>query len=156
MQFNLLSKKTPCSDVVLQTSDTRLLLHHTGEGDDQQDGEGLLSQFIEYIKARKTVPLEQLATEFKLRTTDVIDRVHGLEAMGHLTGVMDERGKVSWRPSGWGKGRAGGQVSEGVHNSQVGGGAGWPDESGRCVRMPPACLTCFNISHSSSTHLLAC
>lgn len=46
------------------------------------------------------MPLEQLATEFKLRTTDVIDRVHGLEAMGHLTGVMDERGKVSWGGEG--------------------------------------------------------
>ena len=40
------------------------------------------------------MPLEQLATEFKLRTTEVIDRVQGLEAMGRLTGVMDERGKV--------------------------------------------------------------
>lgn len=37
---------------------------------------------------------QQIATEFKLRTTDVIDRIHGLEAMGRLTGVMDERGKV--------------------------------------------------------------
>ena len=45
-------------------------------------------------RGRKTVPLEQIAVEFKLRTTDVIDRIHGLEAMGRLTGVMDERGKV--------------------------------------------------------------
>eukprot|EP00955_Chlamydomonas_euryale_P030455 320552-Chlamydomonas_euryale.AAC.36 len=65
----------------------------TGEGDDQAESQGLLQQFIDYIKQRKTVPLEQLATEFKLRTTDVIDRVQGLEAMGRLTGVMDERGK---------------------------------------------------------------
>jgi hypothetical protein len=65
----------------------------TGEGDDQTESQGLLQQFIDYIKTRKTVPLEQLATEFKLRTTDVIDRVLGLEAMGRLTGVMDERGK---------------------------------------------------------------
>ena len=57
----------------------------------------MLAQFIDYIKQRKTVPLEQLATEFKLRTTEVIDRVQGLEAMGRLTGVMDERGKVG----GW-------------------------------------------------------
>jgi len=65
----------------------------TGEAEDQEESQGLLGQFIDYIKARKTVPLEQLATEFKLRTTDVIDRIHGLEAMGRLTGVMDERGK---------------------------------------------------------------
>ena len=41
------------------------------------------------------VPLDQIAVEFKLRTTEVIDRINGLEAMGRLTGVMDERGKVS-------------------------------------------------------------
>ena len=40
------------------------------------------------------VPLDQIAVEFKLRTTEVIDRINGLEAMGRLTGVMDERGKV--------------------------------------------------------------
>lgn len=36
----------------------------------------------------------QIATEFSMRTTDVIDRITGLEAMGRLTGIMDERGKV--------------------------------------------------------------
>jgi hypothetical protein len=36
----------------------------------------------------------QIALEFGMRTTDVIDRIKGLEAMGRLTGVMDERGKV--------------------------------------------------------------
>jgi hypothetical protein len=39
------------------------------------------------------VPLEEVAVEFKLRTADVIDRIQGLEAMGRLSGVMDERGK---------------------------------------------------------------
>lgn len=74
---------------VIQTNST------TGECDDQEESQGLLAQFIDYIQQRKTVPLEQLATEFKLRTTEVIDRVQGLENMGRLTGVMDERGKVS-------------------------------------------------------------
>jgi hypothetical protein len=72
-----------------------------GEAEDAQEGGGLLGQFVEYIKSRKTVPLEQLASEFQLRTTDVIDRIHGLEAMGRLTGVMDERGKVKGLPLGW-------------------------------------------------------
>ena len=40
-----------------------------------------------------TVPLEELAAEFGLRTTDAINRVQGLEQMGRLTGVMDDRGK---------------------------------------------------------------
>ncbi len=49
---------------------------------------------MEYIRSRKTVPLEALALEFGMRTADVIDRIRALEAAGRLTGVMDERGKV--------------------------------------------------------------
>lgn len=45
-------------------------------------------------QAHKMVPLEQLAVEFGMRTTDVIDRIAQLESMGRLTGIMDERGKV--------------------------------------------------------------
>ncbi len=48
---------------------------------------------------RKTVPLEQLAMDFKLRTTDVIERIRVLEEQGRLTGVMDDRGKVSLHSS---------------------------------------------------------
>eukprot|EP00798_Chlamydomonas_sp_ICE-L_P027723 gene27723-7369_t len=65
----------------------------TEQTEEQQDTGGMLAQFVDYIRGRKTVPLEQLAIEFKIRTTDVIDRIQGLEAMGRLTGVMDERGK---------------------------------------------------------------
>ena len=49
--------------------------------------------FVDFIKERKTVQLEELAAEFGLRTTDAINRVQGLEQMGRLTGVMDDRGK---------------------------------------------------------------
>ena len=35
----------------------------------------------------------QLATEFRLRSVEVVERIRGLEAQGALTGVMDERGK---------------------------------------------------------------
>jgi hypothetical protein len=53
----------------------------------------LLAEFVDYIVTRKTVALEELASAFGLRVTDAIDRVRGLEAMGRLTGVMDDRGK---------------------------------------------------------------
>lgn len=65
----------------------------TGDLEASEQGQTLLNQFVEYIKARKMVPLEELATEFKMRSSDVIDRIRGLEAMGRLTGLMDERGK---------------------------------------------------------------
>lgn len=60
------------------------------DGDGDQD---LLTNFVEYIKMHKCVPLEDLAAEFKLRTQDCINRISSLESMGRLSGVMDDRGK---------------------------------------------------------------
>ncbi|KAF8410696.1 hypothetical protein HHK36_003230 [Tetracentron sinense] len=61
---------------------------------EMQDGsQGLLFDFVEYIKKHKCVQLEDLAAEFKLRTQDCINRITSLESMGRLSGVMDDRGK---------------------------------------------------------------
>ncbi|ONK65611.1 uncharacterized protein A4U43_C07F38860 [Asparagus officinalis] len=65
----------------------------TTESDMQDEGQGLLFSFVEYIKKQKCVPLEDLAAEFKLRTQDCINRITTLESMGRLSGVMDDRGK---------------------------------------------------------------
>ena len=66
-----------------------------GTADDDLAAESgdLVSEFVDYITSRKTVHLEDLASSFGLRVTDAIDRVRGLEAMGRITGVMDDRGK---------------------------------------------------------------
>ncbi|KAH0871253.1 hypothetical protein HID58_078275 [Brassica napus] len=53
----------------------------------------LLSEFVEYIKKQKCVPLEDLAAEFHLRTQECINRIASLESIGRLSGVMDDRGK---------------------------------------------------------------
>lgn len=45
------------------------------------------------IQTNKTHNHTQLATEFRLRSAEVVDRLQALEAQGALTGVMDERGK---------------------------------------------------------------
>lgn len=65
----------------------------TTENELQDGKQGLLSDFVEYIKKHKCVPLEDLAAEFKLRTQDCINRITSLESMGRLSGVMDDRGK---------------------------------------------------------------
>eukprot|EP00879_Flechtneria_rotunda_P003416 GHRR01003644.1.p1 GENE.GHRR01003644.1~~GHRR01003644.1.p1 ORF type:complete len:315 (+),score=125.81 GHRR01003644.1:250-1194(+) len=65
----------------------------TVEQEAAADDQGLLGRFIEYIQQRKMVPIEEAATEFGLRSSEVVDRIQGLESMGRLTGVMDERGK---------------------------------------------------------------
>lgn len=65
----------------------------TTENEVQDGSQGLLFDFVEYIKKHKCVPLEDIAAEFKLRTQDCINRINSLEAMGRLSGVMDDRGK---------------------------------------------------------------
>ncbi|XP_057465063.1 DDRGK domain-containing protein 1-like isoform X2 [Actinidia eriantha] len=65
----------------------------TTENEVQDGSQGLLFDFIEYIKKQKCVPLEDLAAEFKLRTQECINRITSLENMGRLSGVMDDRGK---------------------------------------------------------------
>ncbi len=42
---------------------------------------------------KKVVVLEDLGAQFGLRSKDVLERVQRLEAMGRLTGVIDDRGK---------------------------------------------------------------
>lgn len=65
----------------------------TTENEIQDGSQGLLYDFVEYIKKYKCVPLEDLAAEFKLRTQECINRINSLEEMGRLSGVMDDRGK---------------------------------------------------------------
>ncbi|XP_077253969.1 DDRGK domain protein [Tasmannia lanceolata] len=65
----------------------------TTENEMQDGSQGLLFDFVEYIKKHKCVQLEVLAAEFKLRTQDCINRIKSLEDMGRLSGVMDDRGK---------------------------------------------------------------
>ncbi|XP_050110804.1 DDRGK domain-containing protein 1-like [Malus sylvestris] len=65
----------------------------TTENEVQDGRQDLLSDFVEYIKKHKCIPLEDLAAEFKLRTQECINRITNLESMGRLSGVMDDRGK---------------------------------------------------------------
>jgi hypothetical protein len=65
----------------------------TAAEEESLESQGLVTDFITFIKARKIVVLEELAAHFGLRASEAIQRVQGLEAMGRLTGVMDDRGK---------------------------------------------------------------
>ncbi|KAK5844695.1 hypothetical protein F383_09791 [Gossypium arboreum] len=65
----------------------------TTENELQDGSQDLVSNFVEYIKNHKCIPLEDLAGEFKLRTQECINRITSLESMGRLSGVMDDRGK---------------------------------------------------------------
>jgi len=63
------------------------------EADNRGDEENLLQKFVEYIKLRKVVMLDDLCAEFKLSTKDVIDRIQRLIDSKKLSGIIDDRGK---------------------------------------------------------------
>ncbi|XP_005181984.1 DDRGK domain-containing protein 1 [Musca domestica] len=64
-----------------------------GFEEDDEEKENLLADFIKYIKDNKVVVLEDLATEFKLKTQQTIERIQELQGNGTITGVIDDRGK---------------------------------------------------------------
>jgi len=59
----------------------------------EEESQGLLQEFINYVKTSKVILLEDLAAHFNLKTQEAIDRLENLQEMGRLTGVMDDRGK---------------------------------------------------------------
>lgn len=65
----------------------------SGEAEETSEDKDLLRKFVLYIKEHKVVMLEDLAAEFNLHVQDCISRVQGLELMGYVTGVIDDRGK---------------------------------------------------------------
>lgn len=59
----------------------------------KEQSEQLLDSMVEYIKKRKMVPLEDIAAQFGIRTSEVIEKVRDLESSKRITGIMDDRGK---------------------------------------------------------------
>lgn len=64
-----------------------------GEDDAGTRDESAIERFLDYVKIRKVVGLEDLAAEFKMKTTAVIDRLEQFEKLGRLSGIFDDRGK---------------------------------------------------------------
>ena len=60
---------------------------------DESESQNKLKEFVEAIRQRKIVLLEEFAAEFKMKTQDVIDRIQQLLDNEQLTGVIDDRGK---------------------------------------------------------------
>jgi hypothetical protein len=65
------------------------------EGEDNIDinSEDLINEFINYIKLRKVVSLEDLSGQFKLNANDIVERLKVLESQGRICGIIDDRGK---------------------------------------------------------------
>lgn len=66
------------------------------EGFDEEsesEAENRLKEFVEYVKKAKVVQMEELASQFRLKTQEAIDRLQTLIQQRDLTGVIDDRGK---------------------------------------------------------------
>lgn len=63
------------------------------DADDEDTASNKLQQFIDHIRTKKVVVLDELAAEFGMKTQAVVERVTQLEEDGRITGVIDDRGK---------------------------------------------------------------
>ena len=71
-----------------------MTLEETGTKlEEEKDDENLLKRFLDYVKLRKTVSIEDLAMAFDLTNKACLQRLNSLIESGMLTGVIDERGK---------------------------------------------------------------
>ncbi|GAB5368821.1 hypothetical protein AAMO2058_001352600 [Amorphochlora amoebiformis] len=59
---------------------------------DAEATESLMAAFVDYIKKYKVVVLDDLATEFEMKTKSVVERITDMEKVGSLSGIMDESG----------------------------------------------------------------
>merc|ERR1711920_504136 len=88
-----------------------------GEDDAASNDKGAVDRFIEYVQMRKVVNLEDIAAEFRMRTSAAIDRLEQLEKLGRLSGIFDDRGKFVY-----------------ITQEEMAGVAEWMKQKGRISR----------------------
>jgi hypothetical protein len=64
-----------------------------GEETEDVDTEDMINEFVNYIKLRKVVALEDLAGQFKINPNEIVERLKFLEQQGRICGIVDDRGK---------------------------------------------------------------
>ena len=65
------------------------------EGEDRMDftKEETINKFLDYIKIRKVVSLEDISGTFKLNPNDIVIMLNQYEREGRIMGIIDDRGK---------------------------------------------------------------
>ena len=65
------------------------------EGEEKMDfkNEEVINKFLDYIKIRKVVSLEDISGTFKLSTNDIVMKLNQFEQEGRIFGIIDDRGK---------------------------------------------------------------
>lgn len=65
------------------------------EGEERMDftKEEVINRFLDYIKIRKVISLEDISGTFKLSPTDIVNKLNQFEKEGRIMGIIDDRGK---------------------------------------------------------------
>ena len=65
------------------------------EGEDRMDfeKEETINKFLDYIKIRKVVSLEDISGTFKLNPNEIVEKLNKYENEGRIMGIIDDRGK---------------------------------------------------------------
>ena len=65
------------------------------EGEEGMDftKEEVINKFLDYIKIRKVVSLEDISGTFKLNPNDIVMKLNQYEKEGRIMGIIDDRGK---------------------------------------------------------------
>ena len=65
------------------------------EGEEKMDftKEEVINKFLDYIKIRKVVSLEDISGTFKLSPNDIVMKLNQYEKEGRILGIIDDRGK---------------------------------------------------------------
>lgn len=64
-----------------------------GDGEAALGEPGAVERFVDFVKIRKAVELEDLAAQFRIKTQSAVDRLQDLEKLGQISGIFDDRGK---------------------------------------------------------------
>mmetsp|Transcript_8284 Transcript_8284/g.15424 ORF Transcript_8284/g.15424 Transcript_8284/m.15424 type:complete len:298 (+) Transcript_8284:1644-2537(+) len=87
-------RKEKEDEKVYNTWKDQISVETSGDGViSEDDKERQTQEFIEFVKRHKVVLIEDLSSNFGMRTQETIDRLEALEAEGRITGVLDDRGK---------------------------------------------------------------
>lgn len=88
-----------------------------GEAEPASTDASVVERFLEYVKLRNIVNLEDLAAEFRIRTSAVIDRLERLEKLDRISGIFDDRGRYLY-----------------ITHEEMQGVADWLQRKGRITR----------------------
>ena len=65
------------------------------EGEEKKNfsDENVINEFLNYIKRRKVVSLEDLSGVFKISPNELVEKLNQFEKEGRIMGIIDDRGK---------------------------------------------------------------